>query len=269
MPKEIIRSEDLDKVVVLKYNPVEFPTVVTPSAESFVSSQMTKSSDFKISDLVAQQVGISELQRRSIEDRIEVMALERLQKVEEKAYSEAYELGLIEGTQRAFEERKLEFETQYQKMNHLLVELQNMKAKVLIENEASFLRLIYEIATKVAMKNIKEESDSILEVLRKVVNDIQAEDTVTVKISPEDMMFLEGYQEKTGRKLDLLDRLKLEVADHLESGGCIVETDAGSMDATIQQRVQKAWEIIESRLPRYRKSDTESETDKPDQTGEE
>jgi flagellar assembly protein FliH len=252
MAKEIIRSEDSDKIVILKYNPVEFPKVVTKSAESFVSAQMTVGSDFKISDLVAHQVGITELQKKSIEDRIELMALERLQKVEEKAYAEAYELGLIEGTQKAFDERRSEFEIQFQKINILLDSFQKIKAKIMVENESTFMRLIFEIASKIAMKAIQDDQQAVVDVLRKVVDDIQTEDQITVKISPEDMLFLESYKEKTGRQFELLDRLKLVASDHVASGGCLVETNSGSIDATVPQRITKAWDLIATRLPKYR-----------------
>lgn len=248
MAREIIRKGEMDSVI-LDYVPKEFPTVVTTSASSFVSAQESHSSDFKISELVADQVGISELQRKSIENKIEEMALDRLKIVEEKAYREAYDLGLIEGTAKAFEERKAEFDEQIQQMEELLNGFQFIKDKLLAENEATFMRMVHEIASKIAMKAISEDEHLIIDVMKKVVNEIQSEDQVTVKISPEDIMFVESYKEKTGRNFDFLQRLKLEASDNVARGGCQVETNSGSIDATVRQRVNKAWKIIEDRLP--------------------
>ncbi|MCB0407061.1 MAG: hypothetical protein KDD34_02590 [Bdellovibrionales bacterium] len=252
MSKEIIRKKDSDQIVILDYVPKEFPVVITSSAENFVSSQGSVRSDFKISDLVANQVGITELQKKSLENRIEEMALERLQQVEEKAYAEAYDLGLIEGSQKAFEERRVEFENQINQINEVLLAFENIKTKLLTENESTFMKMIFEIASKIAMKEIKEDESAIIEVLKKVIEDIQSDDQITVKISSEDLMFIESYKEKTGKDFELLGRLKLESSDRVKHGGCIVETNYGSIDASIKQRVAKAWELIEMRIPKYK-----------------
>lgn len=251
MAKEVIRKNDSESVV-LDYVPKEFPAIVTSSAENFVSAQGASSSDFKISELVADQVGISELQKKTIEDKIEEMALDRLKKVEEKAYAEAYDLGLIEGTAKAFEERRVEFENQMQKMADLLEGFETIKVRLLAENEATFMTMIHEIASRITMKAVHEDENLIIEVMKKVVNEIQTEDQITVKISPEDMLFIESYKEKTGKNYDFLERLKLESSDSIVRGGCQVETNSGSIDATVRQRISKAWDVIESRLPKFK-----------------
>ncbi len=269
MAREVIRKNDSESIV-LDYIPKEFPAVVTHSAESFVSSQGESTSDFKISELVADQVGISELQRKSIENKIEEMALDRLKNVEEKAYAEAYELGLIEGTAKAFEERKAEFEDQIQKMAELLEGFESIKSRLLDENEVTFMTMIHEIASKITMKAVQEDEGMIIEVMKKVVNEIQAEDQVTVKISPEDMIFVESYKEKTGRNFDFLERLKLESSDGIVRGGCQVETNSGSIDATVRQRISKAWDVIVNRLPKIKSTaDHESDDSGKGESGEE
>lgn len=264
MAKEIIRKDDGD-TVVLDYVPKEFPAIVTPSAVNFVTAQEgpETATDFKISELVADQVGISELQRKSIENKIEEMALDRLKIVEEKAYKEAYDLGLIEGTAKAFEERRVEFEDQIQKMSDLLEGFESIKERLMAENEATFMTMIHEIASKITMKTVELDKELIIEVMKKVVNEIQSEDQVTVKISPEDMMFVESYKEKTNRNFDFLERLKLEASDSIMSGGCQVETNSGSIDATVRQRINKAWSVIENRLPKI-KDDGATQAANPD-----
>lgn len=258
MARDIIRKEKDKKNLILEYTPKEFPVVVTSSASDFVSSQEENSSDFKISNLVADQVGISDLQKKSIENKIEEMALERLKKVEESAYAEAYELGLIDGTKKAFEDRQVEFEDQFQKIKSVLHNFQDIKKKLLVENESTFLKLIYEIASKIALKNIDEDKDSIIDMLGQLVEEIQTDDKILVKVSSEDMIFLESYQEKSGSKLELLDRIRLESSDSIAAGGCFVETNSGSIDATVNQRVDKAWELIQARLPKHKNMPIES-----------
>jgi len=258
--KKVIESVD-DSVLVIDYEPKEFPIMVTSSAQEFVSSQIEKANDFVISELVADQTGINKVKRESIENQIEERALSRVKEIEERAYREAYELGLIEGTEKAFEMRKQELIERVNDINSLLKMFQEIKKRLLIENEEALVKLCVSIASKIAMKEIKGQEDSILTLLKSTVEELQAEDSIRVIVSDEDLFFLESLREKTGTQIELLDRLKLESSDQITSGGCVVETNNGSIDARVKNRIDKAWDAIVSRLPKYREQNEEPITD--------
>ena len=251
MLKKIIPSGDTS-VLVMAYEPKEFPVRITKSATDFVSSQYKKSSDFKISSLIADQVGINEIQRQSIDKEIEERALARVAEIQERAYKEAYDLGLIEGTEKAFQLRRAELEERVKDINSLLLLFQDIKKRLLIENEQALVKLATAIASKIAMKEIQDQEDTILTLLRTVTNELQAEDTIHVTMSDEDLFFLESLREKTDHQLDLMDRLKVQSSSEIASGGCLVETNNGSIDARVKNRVDRAWDAIVSRLPKYK-----------------
>ena len=54
--------------------------------------------------LSRQTPGLSELEKKNFQKRLEEEVLGRLKGIEEKAYAEAYALGLQDGRQKAFEE---------------------------------------------------------------------------------------------------------------------------------------------------------------------
>lgn len=263
---KVIESVD-DSVLVVDYHPKEFPIMVTSSAQEFVSTQIEQANDFKISDLVADQTGINKVKRESIENQIEERALSRVREIEEKAYREAYELGLIEGTEKAFQMRKQELIERVNDINSLLSMFQEVKNRLLVENEQALVKLCVSIASKIAMKEIKGQEDAIVELLKSTVEELQAEDSIRVTVSDEDLFFLESLREKTGTQFELLSRLKLESSDEIASGGCIVETNNGSIDARVENRVEKAWEAIVSKLPKYRDKDYEHIVSGDDSSG--
>ena len=79
----IISSEDQEKdSIVYTYEPKIFPIQITKSSNDFLRSQQLKSSDFKISDLVAEQTGIAEKQRQKIESEVEAQTLEKLKDIQ-------------------------------------------------------------------------------------------------------------------------------------------------------------------------------------------
>jgi hypothetical protein len=88
------------------YRPPEFALKTSLAAVNYVDKDSQRSPDFKISDLVAHQSGISQLESEAHQDQINNQVLARMHEVQEKAYEEGYEIGLIDGTEKAFQEAK-------------------------------------------------------------------------------------------------------------------------------------------------------------------
>lgn len=254
MASNSIVKKSASREIVFDYHPQEFPVMVSQSASEFMSQQNYQKSDFKISDLVAQQSGINELQRRTLEEKTEAMALERLKSIEEKAYREAYDLGLIEGNERAFADSKQEIENRLDKLDQLLKQVENLKKSLVVENEGAFIQLLYHVARCIALKEVKESPDLIKDILTQLVEGIQGDEKIVVHLSSEDYQFIEQVKAKMNREAEPLRRVKCEVNENLQSGGCVIDTNYGSIDATIQERVNKAWEVLQSRIPQVKRS---------------
>ena len=105
LEKGIITATSADKASY-EYKPRELNLNSSTIAKTFVSEDAFVSKDFKISDLVAQQAGITQLADDAQRDKINALVLEQLKDVQEKAYKEGYELGLVEGTEKAFQDSR-------------------------------------------------------------------------------------------------------------------------------------------------------------------
>lgn len=247
--KSIIRKEDSSNIV-FDYKTRDFPLVTSPSASSFVAASSSgQPSDFELNPHVAQKSGIAKLQKDSFEAKIEEQALIQLKQVEEKAYKEAYDLGLIEGAENAFKEKQAVLTERVKHLDDFLVTLETLKQKILADHEAHIMKMIYAVASRIAMREIKTDPSSILPVVEQVIKDTQSDERLTVRISAEDAAFLESVKEKLGRTAESLRRVQLEVTEGIASGGCLLESNYGSIDATVEMRVERAWETLSERLP--------------------
>lgn len=249
----IVKKEQSTEIV-FDYSPKDFQAQVTTAANDFVSGQNYPKTDFKISNLVADQTGITELQRKTLEDKIEAVALERLKDIEEKAYKEAYDLGLLEGAEKAFNDSKADLIERIQSIDNVLQSCEHVKKQLMAENEGQLIKLVYEIAKRIAMVEIKENKEAIVSIITQLLESIQIEEKILVKVSPDDFNFLEGIRNKSEKSAELLKRVKLESYDQIQSGGCQIETNYGSINATIDGRAERAWEILESKVPHVRDS---------------
>lgn len=248
LEKNIIKAQAAE-TSTFDYKPREIDRTISNVAKSFVSADAFQSTDFKISELVAQQVGISRLESDAHTDKINAQVLDKLKEVQEEAYKRGFELGQIEGAEKAFQATKAELIERLQGMLKLLQNMEQQKKNLLIDNEAEMLGLIFLIAKKLVFKELDENREAVLEILRNVIGEMQEDERVTVRLSPDDMYFLETLQEKGGQRIDLLNRVKFEAHDEIKPGGCVVDTAYGSVDATLEERVNRLWQTLAARIP--------------------
>ncbi|MGE0526199.1 MAG: FliH/SctL family protein [Bdellovibrionales bacterium] len=248
LEKSIIKAQ-VAAETTFEYRPKELVNTISDVARSFVDEDAFRSPDFKISELVAQQAGISQLESDAHQDKINSQVLERLKEIEEKAYQEGYELGLIDGTEKAFQETRQDLMHKLEVMEDLLKRIEELKGDLLIENESGLIKLVYLIAKKIAMRDLEEHREAVWEILKGTVGDIQADERVVVKLSNEDLYFLETLQDKSGERIESLQRVKFVSDDSILPGGCLIETEYGTVNATVEERIERVWQTLLSRMP--------------------
>ena len=231
------------------YKPRELSAGTSTVARSFVNEDAFISSDFQISELIAKQAGISQLEDDAHQDKINAQVLERLKEVQEKAYEEGFALGLTEGTEKAFQEEKANLLARMNSVEQVLKRLENLKAHLMVDNEKSLVSLVYSIAKKIALRDLEENRDAVWEILQHVVTEFQNDERLSVRLNQADLTFLEGLQNKSGQKIESLKRIAFVADDTVKPGGCLIETEYGNVDATLEERVERTWQTLQSRMP--------------------
>ncbi len=248
--KAIIEKKEADDIAVT-FSPKKFPMRITENAVSFHKIQSGDNrNDFRIDHAVSEQTGVGELERLSIEERVERQALLKVKEMQEDAYKAGHELGRDEGAKAGFEEFKVELSKRLEDFDQLLFKIENLKAQLISHNEVFLMKLLYQMASKIAMVEIAEKPEIILQVLKQVAEAAQSDQKMTVKLSTVDLKFVTEMHDKLSKDFDFIKLLKLEEATELSPGGCRVETNYGAINATVEQRVEKLWQSLVSKTPR-------------------
>lgn len=255
MAKAVIRKEDAEKVAI-SFTPSRFPKVVSQAAQEFHAFN-TKTDEagrpsFRIDRLVAEQTGVAELERLSIEEKVEREALLRLKEFQEAAYREAYQLGLDEGRERALQERSAELTEKIEHLDELLRSLETLKADLVACNETQIVRLVFYMVKRLIYRELNLAPEIVLDAVREALLSAQSDENVTVRLSPSDLQFIESVKDKFGKEFEALKRAKLDSGDEIMSGGCIVETNFGDVNATLEQRLERLWASVEEKLPKVK-----------------
>lgn len=238
--------------VVFDFKPRELNVGVSQSARDFVSLDNQQSPDFKISELVSKQVGIHQLESEADEDQINERVLERIKEIQEKGYQEGYDLGLADGREKAFQEAQAEFAQRLQSLDSLLVTIEEQRRQILIDNEQQFISLLFQIAKKISMRDLSEHRDAVVEILRHLVEEMNEDEKITAHVSIADLQFINSIKDKTSKKIEKIKKIKLVEDERITPGGCVMETGFGSVDASVEERVERAWELLSNRIPQKR-----------------
>lgn len=255
----VIFGDNEDAKTVMDYQPKKLSLNISTQAKNFIVSQPQQSEapSFRISELVAQQTGIQELEKASIEKRVEQIALERLKEIQESAYREAHSIGLEEGRVQGYDEAKDSITERLQCVNDLIEKLTRIKVDILQRNEIQIIDMIFYLTSKVAHFEIEKNNERIIPVLKGAIESLQKDEKMLIKISARDLAVIEELKSKSTKEFDFLSSAKLEPTEGLTPGGCIIETNYGLIDATLEERLSKLWQSLETAKPVAKKDEFE------------
>ncbi len=249
--KPDMTAEELQDVTVLSYTPKQF-NFGTPEAALDYLNEKKFGSDFVMSDVLRTTTGVEEIERQSEEQKIEQKVLEKIAELQEEAYQQAYALGFDEGTQKAFEDKKAELESNITDFQTIAAHLLKIKEEMVHQNEAHIMKMIFEIASRLAFDHINDKQEIVLQLIKKSIEQAQAEESVNVRVSNVQLEFLQQAKQNPQRDLDFLKNVKFEGSDSISVGSCIVETNYGVIDASIEERISKLWAEFKQALPKVK-----------------
>lgn len=246
---KVIKAQGADEVA-LDHKAQDIRTGFTKELLSFEKSQEQAKVDFKMDPLLSKITGHAIIRDEKIKTEVEKLALNKLKEIEEKAYKEAYDLGVKEGREQGVKDAQEMIEDKIFQLEKEIEYILSLRTRLLEHNEAKILEMIFGFASRLAMKEIQKDDSYIIEVLKKLVHGIQEDLETVVKISTEDFQFIEQMNKEFTREVKLPKNAKLEAGEELKRGDCIVETNYGVVDASLDARITKLWNLIDSNTPK-------------------
>ncbi|HEX2960367.1 MAG TPA: FliH/SctL family protein [Ignavibacteriales bacterium] len=157
----------------------------------------------------------------------------QLQNYYDKGFQEAQRLTATE-LEKEYTQRLIE---KTEEFNRILAAIETN----LSEYEQSFDSIVTEVAVIIAEKIVRHEisKESVISsTLRESVKKILGANEVIIKINPKDFASLHSDQEGVLLE-ESFSKIKFEQDDKIETGGCIVETDIGSVDSRIATQISE------------------------------
>lgn len=158
--------------------------------------------------------------------------------------SDSFDAGLKEGKELA--ERGLI--NVFRALRSSSETIHNLRDKIVRESEDEIINLVVLIARKVIIREITEDRSILAGVVQNALAGLSAREEITVRINPDDYLLVTSGHDELLRNEVLNERLLLKPDPSVAVGFCLVDTDMGTIDASLDGQIDQIYRsLIEQR----------------------
>ena len=160
-------------------------------------------------------------------ERYKIEAAKEMETLREKALHEGFQ----EGYQKWLEH-----------INKLEEEIKRVRADV----EKQIVPVALKAAQKVVSKEFEIHPEIIIDIVKNHLKAVAQHKKITIYVSKEDYDLLDKARDSLKEKLEHLEVFSVRIRDDVKRGGCVIETESGIINATIENqwaRIEKAFKV--------------------------
>jgi len=159
--------------------------------------------------------------------------------IKEKAYQEGYQKGWEEGKIKGVEEGRKELNQLGKSLQDIIIEINNKRAEIIQKAEPKIVDLALAIARKIIQTEVRENKEIIRELVRESIQRLKNREKIVVRVNPADLESLREYKNDLMMIFSEIDDLEIKEDRSISPGGCVVETEATTVDSRLELRMGK------------------------------
>jgi len=156
--------------------------------------------------------------------------------------------GYEEGYQAGIAAAREELAPAATAMAHALAEAQQLRAEAADQVEARAVELSLRLAEKVLAGTLEVQPERVVDVVRGALRCLVDRERVTVQVNTLDLELVRDAVEPIASTLGGIDNIDVQEDRRVARGGALVRSAAGEVDATIETKLARAREVLESEL---------------------
>lgn len=173
---------------------------------------------------------------------------ERIKKdVYELSFKKGYNEGHAEGLRRGLEEGMRNTESKRFEAENVLKEAHRASREYIGNTKDEILTLSLHIAEKITGIQSDIHDETILNVVKKAIDAAIAKEQVVVRVNSMDYALLDCRRDEIEKLLDEKVSLSIINDQEVTKGGCIIETESGLIDASIESQLDKVKQLLSGR----------------------
>lgn len=163
-------------------------------------------------------------------ERLQQKTQEECQQLKKEAKEAGFAEGLVQ-----FNEHLIAFD----------VEIKRIK----LEAQKAILPLAIKAAKKILARQLDLHPDTVVDIVMQALAPVTQHRRITIYVNKGDKEPLEAQKPKIREIFERLDTLSIQEREDVNPGGCIIETERGILNASIETQ----WRSLEAAFERYLK----------------
>ena len=159
--------------------------------------------------------------------------------IKENAHKEGHKTGYEEGFQTAYQKgensAKEEFDPLLQTINSLIRELSEFRTMMYPKVEKEMIEMVTGLAKKILQHEINTNEDSVKQMILLAINSVIDKENMVIRIHPSDKAHAEAFYPELKSLFSEIKNITFEEHSGIEKGGCMIDTNFGTIDAKIDQ----------------------------------
>ncbi len=152
---------------------------------------------------------------------------------------EAYEKGFAQGQRDGAALGKKQYETLTNRLSALVIGLEKAIEEHVLSFEPQLVSIVKTIVYAIIQQEVSTNPKIIQTSLKEALSHVVDQTRVRIHLNPDDMEFIEDIMGAVREELSRLKDFEIIPDTNIGRGGCILETDFGLIDATLERRFKE------------------------------
>ena len=160
----------------------------------------------------------------------------------------AYIQGFKKGEKEGIESGKKKMEPILNNFRRVLSELDRIKKESSLMAEKEAVDLSMAIARKIVCHEIATNKETVLSVVKEALKKVVDRDKILIKINSADIQYVKDHEIRFADFFENIENIEFEPDDTVPSGGCVIKTNSGDIDARLEKQLQAIEEGFKAEL---------------------
>lgn len=153
-------------------------------------------------------------------------------------YKDGFNNGYEEGLKKGLEEGRNKTSAILNEAKEIKEMILNDKRNLQKEVESDIVSTVIYCVKKIIDINLEENRDIVINLVKKGLENFEASNTVTVRVSEEDYEYLTKNKDKVLKNLKFIDDINIVRDISLEKYDCIIQTPSGMIDSGLKTQLE-------------------------------
>jgi type III secretion protein L len=134
------------------------------------------------------------------------------------------------------------FEEGFSKWVDKVKELEEEITKVREETEKVIVSVALSAAKKILGRELETSKTAVVDIVKNALKNVSQHKKITIWVNKNDYQLLDKERDSLKSVFEKLEALSIRPRDDIESGGCVIETEAGIINAKLENQ----WLILQA-----------------------